>query len=158
PLFRQRTRWSQGNLQALSLRRAVATAPVTPPPPLEQLAYLLMPIWQGVIGPRLLGAPVLSITGRGPLWGGAPPAQLAFFYLLAFGGTMMGCIAARSGTGPLGWLRGVLVAQVYTPYTWFLWPVLLRSTARQLSARDSWAKTEREAIVDGGEAVASAAR
>ncbi len=158
PLFRQRTRWSQGNLQALGLRRAVVTAPAPRPARVEQLAYLLMPIWQGVIGLGLVGALVLWATGAVPFWGAGPTWQLAFFYLLAFGGTTMGCVAARSGTGPLGWLRGVLVAQVYTPYTWFLWPVLLRSTARQLSARDTWAKTEREAIDDGagGEAALAA--
>ena len=59
---------------------------------------------------------------------------------------MLGCIAARSEEGPLGWLRGLLIAQIYTPYTWFLWPVLLRATARQLSDRGEWAKTEREPL------------
>jgi len=39
PLFRQRTRWSQGNLQALSLHREVAGAPVSLPARIEQTAY-----------------------------------------------------------------------------------------------------------------------
>ncbi|HSS34000.1 MAG TPA: glycosyltransferase family 2 protein [Solirubrobacterales bacterium] len=147
PLFRQRTRWSQGNLQAISLRHQVARAPVGRGARLEQMAYLLMPFWQGIIGLGLIGALVLAITGRAPFWGAGPTWQLAFFYLLAFGGTALGCIAARSGQGPLGWLKGFLIAQVYTPYTWFLWPVLLRSTARQLSSREGWAKTEREPLV-----------
>lgn len=149
PLFRQRTRWSQGNLQAMALRRAVTHAPVSLPARLEQLGYLLMPFWQGVVGLGLLGALFLAITGMAPFWGGGPTWQLAFFYLLAFGGTAMGCVAARSQEGPLGWLKGFLIAQVYTPYTWFLWPVLLRSTARQLFGSGSWAKTEREPIGDG---------
>lgn len=45
-------------------------------------------------------------------------------------------------------MRGFLIAQVYTPYTWFLWPILLRSLARQLSGSGSWAKTEREPLVE----------
>jgi 1,2-diacylglycerol 3-beta-glucosyltransferase len=146
PLFRQRTRWSQGNLQALSLRGEVARAPVSAGARVEQMAYLLMPFWQGIIGIGLVAALVLAILGVAPFWGAGPTWQLGFFYLLAFGGTALGCIAARGGSGPIGWLRGFLIAQVYTPYTWFLWPVLLRSTARQLIDRGDWSKTEREPL------------
>jgi len=153
PLFRQRTRWSQGNLQAIALRGQVLRAPLGRAARLEQLAYLLMPFWQGVIGLGLLGSIFLWATGEAKFWGAGPAWQLVFFYLLAFGGTVMGCIAARAEAGPLGWLRGFLVAQVYTPYTWFLWPVLLRSSARQLSSRGEWAKTEREPL--SGSTVAS---
>lgn len=146
PLFRQRTRWSQGNLQAIALRGEVARAPLGLGARTEQMAYLLMPFWQGVIGIGLVAALVLAITGVAPFWGAGPTWQLAFFYLLAFGGTALGCIAARSEQGPPGWLRGFLIAQIYTPYTWFLWPVLLRSIVRQLTERGDWAKTEREPI------------
>ena len=86
-----------------------------------------MPFWQGIIGLGILAALYLAISGAAPFWGAGPTWQLAFFYLLAFGGTVLGCISARSEQGPLGWVRGFLVAQIYTPYTWFLWPVLLRS-------------------------------
>jgi 1,2-diacylglycerol 3-beta-glucosyltransferase len=146
PLFRQRTRWSQGNLQALGLRRAVTHAPFGLGARLEQLLYLLMPFWQGIIGLGLLGALFLWVSGQVPIWGGGPTWQLLFFYLLAFGGTTLGCIASRAESGPLGWLLGFLIAQVYTLYTWFLWPVLLRATGRQLLSRGNWAKTEREPI------------
>jgi 1,2-diacylglycerol 3-beta-glucosyltransferase len=146
PLFRQRTRWSQGNLQAIGLHRSVTHAPFGLGARLEQLLYLLMPFWQGIIGLGLLGALFLWISGQVPFWGGGPTWQLLFFYLLAFGGTTLGCIAARAESGPLGWLLGLLIAQVYTLYTWFLWPVLLRATARQLLSRGNWAKTEREPI------------
>jgi 1,2-diacylglycerol 3-beta-glucosyltransferase len=146
PLFRQRTRWSQGNLQAIGLRGEVLRAPLGLGARLEQLAYLLMPFWQGIVGLGLLGSVFLWVTGEAAFWGAGPAWQLVFFYLLAFGGTAMGCIAARAETGPFGWLRGFLVAQVYTPYTWFLWPVLLRSVARQFADRGEWAKTEREPL------------
>ncbi len=151
PLFRQRTRWSQGNLQAIGLKGTVAKMPFGLAARVEQLGYLLMPFWQGIIGLGLLGALFLWVSGQVAFWGGGPTIQLVFFYLLAFGGTSLGCIAARSQQGPLGWLLGFLIAQVYTVYTWFLWPVLLRASARQLASRDSWAKTEREPIGDAGE-------
>jgi 1,2-diacylglycerol 3-beta-glucosyltransferase len=159
PLFRQRTRWSQGNLQAISLHREVMGSPLRLGPRIEQMAYLFMPFWQGIIGLGLLGAVLLAILGTAPFWGSGPTYQLVFFYLLAFGGTSLGCIAARAGRGPIGWLTGFAIGQVYTLYTWFLWPVLLRSLARQLRRQGSWAKTEREAITDGvgGSPVAGAA-
>lgn len=146
PLMRQRTRWSQGNLQAMALRREVAGAPVTMPARIEQLLYLHMPIWQGIVGIGLVAAIFLWATGQAAIWNGGPTWQLAFFYVLAFGGTIMGCIAAKSRRGPVGWVWGVLLAQVYTFYSWFLWPVLLRATVRQLTAQGEWAKTEREPL------------
>jgi 1,2-diacylglycerol 3-beta-glucosyltransferase len=151
PLFRQRTRWSQGNLQAVALwHEVMGTKTLGFGPRIEQMAYLFMPFWQGLIGLGLAGALFLAIAGTAPFWGSGPTYQLAFFYLLAFGGTSLGCVAARSEEGPIGWLVGFLIGQVYTLYTWTLWPVLVRSTARQLRGHGSWAKTEREAITDGG--------
>ncbi|HTT95010.1 MAG TPA: glycosyltransferase family 2 protein, partial [Solirubrobacterales bacterium] len=147
PLFRQRTRWSQGNLQAIALWHQVMRTPSLGfGPRVEQMAYLFMPFWQGIIGLGLVGAVVLAVSGTAPFWGGGPTYQLVFFYLLAFGGTSLGTIAARAEQGPPGWVAGFLIGQVYTLYTWFLWPVLLRSTARQLARRDAWAKTAREAL------------
>jgi cellulose synthase/poly-beta-1,6-N-acetylglucosamine synthase-like glycosyltransferase len=151
PLFRQRTRWSQGNLQAIALWREVMGAKTLGfGPRIEQMAYLFMPFWQGLIGLGLAGALLLAILGTAPFWGDGPTYQLVFFYLLAFGGTSLGTIASRSEQGPIGWLVGFLIGQVYTLYTWLLWPVLVRSTARQLRGQGSWAKTAREPIGDGG--------
>ena len=39
-----------------------------------------------------------------------------------------------------------MLGHLYAAYTWMLWPVLLRSPARQLTERKEWAKTEREPI------------
>ena len=79
-----------------------------------------------------------------PLWGDLELWQVVFFYLLGFGGVLMGCIARGAARGVGGALKGVLVAQVYAFYTWILWPVLIRATVRQLTDRRAWAKTERE--------------
>lgn len=146
PLVRQRTRWSQGNLQAFALRGPVWRAPFPTGSRVELLAYLMMPIWQGVIGVALVSAFVLAILGVAPFWGGGPTWQLLVVYLLAFGGTVLGCVAARRDDGVHGWVVGFLVGHLYALYTWLIWPVLARSTFRQLSGRGSWAKTKREPL------------
>jgi cellulose synthase/poly-beta-1,6-N-acetylglucosamine synthase-like glycosyltransferase len=145
-LFRQRTRWSQGNLQALELVPALARAPLALGPRLELLASMLMPLWQAVIGAAFAAAIVLAAFGIAPFWNGGPPWLLLVFYLLAFGGMALGCIAPRRSRGAAGWVLGFLIANVYVVYTWLLWPVLLRSTARQLTRRTGWAKTQREPV------------
>jgi 1,2-diacylglycerol 3-beta-glucosyltransferase len=145
-LFRQRTRWSQGNLQAIGLMGAIRRAPIPLAARLELLAYLLMPLWQSLVGATLLVAIGLAITGTASFWADGPWWQLAFLYLLGFGSTMLGCIAARGGHGPLSYLRGIATAQVYAFYSWLLWPVLVRSTLRQLTERREWTKTERERL------------
>ncbi len=147
-LFRQRTRWSQGNLQAMGLIDAVRRAEMPLIARLELLAYLLMPLWQTLVGLTLVAAVGLALAGVASFWVDGPWWQLAFFYLLGFGGTMLGCVAARADQGPGGYMRGILVAQVYAFYSWILWPVLIRSTLRQLTERREWAKTEREALED----------
>ncbi|MGH2961948.1 MAG: glycosyltransferase family 2 protein [Solirubrobacterales bacterium] len=148
-LFRQRTRWSQGNLQAMGLIDTVWGAPIPLLARAEQVAYLLMPLWQGIVGAALIAGVVLGITGETTFWDGGDVWLLVFFYLLGFGGTMMGCVAAGLRQGGPGPLAGFLIAQVYAFYSWLLWPVLARSTVRQLTERRDWVKSEREALPAG---------
>ncbi len=146
PLLRQRTRWSQGNLQAMDLLGTVMRAPFPLSARMELFAYLLMPVWQGIVGVAFISAIVLAAFGGVPLWAGGLTWELLAVYLLGFGGTLMGTIAARRGRGWLGPIRGFLVGHLYALYSLLLWPVLLRSLVRQLMGRDSWAKTAREPI------------
>jgi cellulose synthase/poly-beta-1,6-N-acetylglucosamine synthase-like glycosyltransferase len=146
-LYRQRTRWSQGNLQAMSLLRPAATAPgLGPVARIDLVAYLLMPVLQTVVGVSLLAALYLAISGQVAFWATSDLWQIAFFYLLGFGGVIMGCMARGLERGLPGVLAGILVAQVYAFYSWILWPVMARAALRQLVSRDQWAKTERESL------------
>jgi hypothetical protein len=97
----------------MGLMGAVSRAPVSRLARLEALAYLLMPLWQGIVGITLVAAIALAVTGQFRFWGEGPWWQLLFFYLLGFGGTVLGCIAARGGKGARGWPAGFALGQVY---------------------------------------------
>ena len=148
-LYRQRTRWSQGNLQAIGLLDDLWRSELPFTARLEQSAYLLLPFMQGLIGFTLVASIGLALFGDVPFWGNGAGWQLLFFYVLAFGGTMMGCIARGRVEGLWGMVKGFLLANVYAFYSWLLWPVLVRSALRQLTERRDWAKTEREPIEAG---------
>ncbi|UJA20425.1 glycosyltransferase family 2 protein [Thermoleophilia bacterium SCSIO 60948] len=153
PLLRQRTRWMQGNLQAMGLAGQVWHIPFSRAARIETLFQLLTPIWQALIGLALVASVVLAITGVAAYFADQSVLQLVFFYLLGFGTVVFGCIAAKAQQGHLGWLLGLLIAQFYGFYSWMLWPVLARASARQLTERRDWAKTEREPLAEaGGEA------
>ena len=112
-----------------------------------------MPFWQGIIGARPGRRRWSSaVTGDGAVLGRRPDlaARLLLPARLRRHDARLHRRPRRE-QGPLGWLRGFLIAQIYTPYTWFLWPVLLRSTVRQLTERGDWAKTEREPLTGAHE-------
>src|SRR4029077_15884368 len=87
----------------------------------ELLAYLMMPIWQGVVGVALVSAFMLAALGIAPFWGGAPTWQLLLVYLLAFGGTVLGCVAAKRDDGLHGWVFGVLIRPLSEHSPWPIW-------------------------------------
>lgn len=146
PLLRQRTRWSQGNLQAFALTGAISRAPFPLHARAEVLLNLWLPALQAVVGITLVGAIILAITGVVPIWGGGPTWQLVVVYVLIFGSTVLGSLAAARHQWGYGHLASFAIGHAYAFYTWLLWPVLARSIARQLRKRADWAKTSREPI------------
>ena len=144
PLFRQRTRWAQGNLQALRLLGAVWRAPLTRRVRVEEVAYLLMPVWQAVVGVGFAVAVYLAASGQASLV--PTPVAVLVAYLLAFSNTVLACLASRGGTGWRAWLVALGLAHLYALYTWLLWPVLVRAAARVIGTQREWAKTEREPL------------
>jgi ascorbate-specific PTS system EIIC-type component UlaA len=97
-----------------------------------------------MVGLGLVTAVVLWADGTV----GLVPAleTLPLVYVLGFSNGVLGCIAARQGTGWRSWLRAILLAHLYALYTWILFPVLTRSVLRQASARRDWKKTDREPL------------
>ena len=141
PLLRQRTRWSQGNLQAVDLIGAIWRAPFPRHARAEEVAYLLMPLWQAVIGCAVICAGVLVAIGDAAIITG--PEQIPYLYAIGFGNTVLGCLVSRPRYSLQSRLATIGIAHVYALYTWLLFPALARAAVRQLTARDDWNRTDR---------------
>lgn len=147
-LLRQRTRWAQGNFQAMRHigRMAGVRRPILVR--VDQLAYLLQPAFQALVGVAFVASILLAIFDVAGYWGSDGLWQLLFFFLLGYGGILLGCIARGARSGARGILLGVLIVPVYAAYAWLLWPVLARAVVRQVTGRREWKKTAREQIGD----------
>ena len=157
-LLRQRTRWAQGNLQAMAhlgrMRRAELPFLVR----LDLIAYLLQPVMQAVVGIAFVASIILWIFDVADFWGDNGWIQLLFFFLLGYGGVLLGCLARGVARGPVGLAVSLLVVPVYAAYTWMIWPVLARAAVRQLARRTDWSKTARQPVAGGEPEARSAAR
>jgi 1,2-diacylglycerol 3-beta-glucosyltransferase len=145
-LLRQRTRWAQGNLQAMRHLGGMARLRRPWLVRLDLIAYLLLPAVQAFIGIAFFVSIVLLITGVAGFWGSGGWWQLLFFFILGAGGVTLGCIARGARTGFSGILCSFLIVPIYAAYTWLIWPVLARAAVRQAVGRREWAKTAREPI------------
>jgi cellulose synthase/poly-beta-1,6-N-acetylglucosamine synthase-like glycosyltransferase len=145
-LYRQRTRWAQGGLQAFSLLRVPFRAPISLGARFDLLAYLLLPVLQAIVGLGLVTAIAIWIFAHVPLF----PDDLAtfvFFLAVGFGGPFFGLFAIGRGSSRLRRLATTaLFVLPYVAYSWLIFPVLVRAALRQLIGRGSWAKTAREPL------------
>jgi cellulose synthase/poly-beta-1,6-N-acetylglucosamine synthase-like glycosyltransferase len=146
PLLRQRTRWAQGNLQAMSRLGSAWRIDLPWLVRLDLVAYLLQPVFQAYVGLAFVVSIVLAIFNVADFWSTNGWGQLLFFFVLGFGGVMLGCIARGAVRGLGGIAVGLLIVPVYATYTWTIWPVLTRAAGRQLTQRRDWAKTAREPL------------
>jgi 1,2-diacylglycerol 3-beta-glucosyltransferase len=145
-LLRQRTRWAQGNLQAMSHVGRVWRSDRSLLVRCDLVAYLLQPALQAVVGVAFVAAIVFAIVGVANFWGDDDWWVLVVFFILGFGGITLGCIARGAEHGVRGIVRGVLLMPLAAAYSWLLWPVLVRAAVRQAIGRGSWAKTAREPL------------
>lgn len=146
-LYRQRTRWAQGNIQALRHVPLIRHGREGILGKVDLLWAVLQPPLQAFIGFSTILALYAAIVWGTPFV--VPNSQwlwlwLAFLFFLGFGGTAIGCISIGRGHGLLGYLRGLLIAIPYAFYSWILWPVIVRAFWRQLRGATGWAKTARE--------------
>jgi hypothetical protein len=114
----------------------------------DQIAYLLQPAFQALVGVAFVASIFLAIFDVADYWGRDGWWTLLFFFLLGYGGILLGCIARGARTGARGILVSVLIVPVYAAYSWLIWPALARAAARQVTGRRAWTKTAREQIRD----------
>ena len=149
-LLRQRTRWAQGNLQAMAHLGAMTRLDRSWLVRLDQMAYLLQPALQALVGVAFAVSIMLAVFDVADFWGDHGWLQLLFFFLLGFGGVVLGCVARGLRRGPRGVPAGLLIAPVYAAYSWLIWPALGLAAGRQALRRRSWAKTAREPVDEAG--------
>lgn len=145
-LLRQRTRWAQGNLQAMAHIGGVWRSDRSLLVRCDLVAYLLQPALQAVVGIAFVASIVLAILGVANFWDNEDWWVLVFFFVLGFGGITLGCVARGAENGLWGIVRGVLLMPLAAAYSWLLWPALVRAALRQAVGRGSWAKTPREPL------------
>lgn len=142
-LYRQRTRWSQGGWEAVSLLRGVHRMKTSVFARLDAAVYLLTPVIQTVVALTLVTAVVIAITLDQPFFSGSN-LTLIFFIALSFGPGLLGLLTR--GRGATGLLSALILVVPYTVYSWLIFPVVIRAGIRFLAGRTSWDKTAREPL------------
>ena len=106
--IRQRTRWAQGNLQAMSHLGVAARANVSLPARVDLLLYLLQPVLQAIVGVAFIVGIALAVFRVAGFVSSGPSWQLGFFLVLGYGGVVLGCIARGAQSGVTGVLKSIL--------------------------------------------------
>jgi cellulose synthase/poly-beta-1,6-N-acetylglucosamine synthase-like glycosyltransferase len=146
-LYRQRTRWAQGNLEALGLLGVVRTRGLRLGARLDLTYQLLLPILQLIVGVATVAAIAcwLFLDVRFVPEDDAA-LTLTIVFLLAFGGVALGCVARARGRGVGAVLTGLATTVPYAFYSWLIWPVMVRALLRLVRGATGWDKTAREPL------------
>lgn len=146
-LYRQRTRWMQGNLQvALEVPKLYAYDLIGKRR-FDVLFTLILPILQIVVGLALISAFVLYLGFGVAFLPLDAPILLAYTIILTIGPLGLGVFSTGRGGGFQGFVHAVRLFPSYYVYTFVVWPVVFIGLYKQLSGNRRWAKTERESIV-----------
>lgn len=142
-LYRQRTRWAQGNWQALGLLRGVWRPRLPFLGRVDTIFYLITPPIQLLTGFAFVTSIALALFG-GIRYSPALWWVLIFFFAISFG-PGFAVLILRGGRWYSPFVA-LLQLLPYTIYAWSTFPVLGIALVRQLSGRRSWVKTPREAL------------
>jgi cellulose synthase/poly-beta-1,6-N-acetylglucosamine synthase-like glycosyltransferase len=145
-LYRQRTRWAQGNWQAFALLPTAWREHLSLAARVDALYYLLSPALQLVTGIGFAASIVAFVVD---LLTGEPIAFGAWWLVVIFLGLSFGpgiwalTVRESSWAAPL---KALILVIPYSVYAWMIFPVLFGALVRQLMGRNSWAKTSRESL------------
>jgi cellulose synthase/poly-beta-1,6-N-acetylglucosamine synthase-like glycosyltransferase len=145
-LLRQRTRWAQGNLQAMGHIHDVSRMQRSWLVRADQVTNLLQPALQATVGLAFIASIFLFAFGVVGFWGDNNWLVLGSFFLLGFGGVALGALARGLRRGGWSIVTSLLAMPLYAAYAWMIFPVLASALFRQITNRRTWAKTAREPI------------
>ena len=151
PLWRQRTRWFQGNLQVLGSIRRLNSPHLVGVRRLDASVTVVMPVLMMAVGFALIGTILAALILRVPYLPWTHPLLMAFFIQLSLGPVFLGVIVTARGHGLAGIWLVLRRAVPYLAYTWIMWPVVFMGLWRQLRGEGSWAKTARESVEPAGD-------
>nr|WP_240979877.1 glycosyltransferase [Streptomyces sp. HNM0574] len=159
-LARQRTRWMQGHMTAVTrLPELWASLRVGHLALLEVTMYLLVP-WVLVLGWSVLFHLTLAVTvfhlSHGQLWGqglSTVPAALLWYVVSFFPNLIAACLYRRRA-GDCSLLRSLLLGHVLLPANYVAYAAVWRGLLRMLRRRHGWDKTRR--VLDTAPAPAGA--
>ena len=149
-LYKQRTRWMQGNLQVIGEMRRLYAHHLVGGRRFDALFTLSMPILQLIVGIALVSALLLTIIFGVPLFPWGSPVLLTFILILAIGPLGMGVLSIGRGGGFQGFLTALKLFPSYFVYTYVMWPVSFVGMYRQIQGNKRWDKTARETLKPAG--------
>ncbi len=145
-LYRQRTRWMQGNLQVIGSASRLYAYHLTGLRRFDAMMTLIMPLLQIIVGTAVIVAIVAAVVFRVPLFPFGNFWALLFVLALTFGPLGMGVIVTARGKGWAGWWETIKIFPSYYAYIWVMWPVVFMGVFRHLRGAKTWSKTEREPV------------
>ncbi len=145
-LYRQRTRWMQGNLQVFTKVKRVYAYDLVGIRRFDALITIILPVMQIIVGASLIVAIVLFVGWRVAILPLGEPVILALMLMLSMGPIGLGITSLGRGLGWRGVGRVLSVFPSYYLYTFVMWPVVARGLWAFLRGNKTWAKTDREQI------------
>jgi len=131
-LYRQRTRWMQGNLQVIGSASRLHAYHLTGLRRFDAMMTLFMPLLQIIVGSAVIIALLAALIFQVPLFPFGNVWALLFTVALTFGPLGMGVIVSARGLGWRGIWPVMKLFPSYYAYIWFMWPVVFLGLFRQL--------------------------
>lgn len=147
-LIRQRTRWFQGHLQLWHLLPQIWRSKMPVFAKLDISGHLVMPVVTLIVSTAMLTG--LVRLAKFAIY--APEALIPMFvngplvpwwYLIGFFATPLVAAAYWRTEPQIGLVRGLVLAHLYTFYTWVWFIAGVKAVARQVSGAGGWTKTAR---------------
>ena len=145
-LYKQRTRWMQGNLQVVGSLSRLNARHLLGLRRIDALVSLLLPVLTLVVGAAIIAGLILWLGFGYPYLPLDNVWLTTVMILLALGPVSLGVLVLARGRGWRGVLASVRAFPGYLIYIWIMWPVAFLGLYRLLRGQQGWVKTAREPI------------